>query len=225
MLDPKNIIRSSRRTLSLFLTPTGELVVKAPMKLPEYKIYDFVKSKEDWIVNRQRQILQNSYINRSVLTYNTFMFLGQELTPVISDKAKQIYKQDSTLIIPAKIAPELILKRVEKWLKTQASAILTERSAYFAKRLNLRALSVGTNNNKSRWGSCDTKARINLNWRSIMLPPNLFDYIIVHEFCHLLEFNHTRSFWAIVATILPDWKSVRNHLKQMGWLLHLFRQK
>lgn len=225
MLDPKNIIRSPRRTLSLFLTPAGELIVKAPLKLPEHKIYEFVKSKSDWISARQRQILQNSYINRSVLTYSTFMLLGQELTPVISNTAKQITKQDNMLLIPAKIAPDAILKRVEKWMKTQAAAILAERAGYFSQRLNLRAVSVETNNNRSRWGSCDSKRRINLNWRAVMLPPNLFDYIIVHEYCHLLEFNHTRNFWAIVATILPDWKALRKHLKQMGWLLHLFRPK
>ena len=224
MLHPQNIIRSQRKTLALFISPRGELIVKAPLKLPDNKIFEFVKSKENWIHARQKQILQNSYINKSVLTYNAFLYLGQELTPVISKSAKTVQKADNTLLIPAKYSPDVILKRVEKWLKNSAQAVLAERARYFGARLKLAPVAVTTNNNRSRWGSCDTKRRINLNWRTIMLAPNLFDYIVVHEYCHLLEFNHTKAFWSVVETILPDWKALRLHLKQMNWLLTLFRK-
>jgi hypothetical protein len=224
MLDPRNIYRSKRKTLALFVDLHGNLIVKAPERLPEGKIFDFVKSKQDWIAARQHQIRQNSYINRNVTTYNSFLFLGQELVPVISQKAKQITMQDGVLLIPARFSGEQVLKKVEKWMKTQADIILSERVKYFANRLKLQPSAIAINNNKTRWGSCDTRRKICLNWRAVMLPPNLFDYIVVHEFCHMLEFNHTKNFWAVVETILPDWRVLRKHLKQMNWLLMLFRK-
>jgi len=79
-------------------------------------------------------------------------------------------------------------------------------------------------NNKTRWGICSKDGKIALNWRVVMLPPRLIDYIMVHEFCHLLEFNHSKHFWQIVESILPNWKELRKHLKQLGWLLELFRE-
>ena len=223
MLDPRNIHRSKRRTLSLYIAPTGELIVKAPLKLTDAKIFDFVRTKQDWITMRQRQIMQNSCINRNVVAYNTFYYLGQELTPVISNSVKVITKSDNMLLVPAKTDQSLILRRVEKFLRERAKEVIDERARYFGTRLNLSAAEIKTNNNKTRWGVCDTKTRIAINWRAVMLSPALLDYIIVHEFCHLLEFNHTKNFWAIIETILPNWRAVRKNLKNMNWLLDLFR--
>jgi len=223
MLDPRNIYRSKRKTLALFIDVKGQLIVKSPMKLPEHKIMEFVRSKQDWILTRQRKIAENSYINRSVVTYNTFMHMGRELVPVICQKSKAIVHTSTSLVIPAKIPSDKLLKRVEKYFRGEAKNILEQRAMYFSNRLKLEYSAVAINNNKTRWGSCNTKREIFLNWRAVMLPPHLFDYIVVHEFCHLLEFNHTKNFWAIVETILPNWRVLRKQLKHMAWILSTFR--
>jgi len=209
--------------LSIYIDPKGDLIVKAPQNMPDRKIMDFIKSKGDWIRARQAQVEKNSHINRNVASYNTFYFLGMELVPVLSTKVKTITRQDNALLIPAKIDPEKIHKKIEKYLKDNAKAIVLERCAYFAQALNLQCTNVTTNNNKTRWGSCTHTREIAINWRAVMLKPALLDYIIVHEFCHLLEFNHTKNFWAIVQTILPNWRELRLKLKHIGWILLLFR--
>ena len=223
MLNPANIYRSKRRTLSLYIDPNGELIVKAPLNLSERKIFDFVKEKQDWIRARQAQIMKNSYINRDVVSYNMFLYLGRELIPVISADTREIIKSDGSLLIPAKLDQFKILKKVEKWLRACAQSVIRDRADYFSQVLKLAANSIGTNNNKTRWGSCSRDGNIAINWRAIMLKPELLDYIIVHEFCHLLEFNHTKNFWSVVQTILPGWRSLRTQLKQMNWILQLFR--
>ena len=223
MLDPRNIIRTNKRTLSLFVNVKGELIVRAPYKYPDYKIFEFVKGKEEWIRKKQAAIRNNSYINQSVICYNSYFFLGQELSPVISANVKDFVINSGVLYIPAKIPAEKILSKVERWYKKAALDIITERADYFRTRLRLSPEEISVNNNKTRWGVCDSHNRIAINWRAVLLPPNLLDYIIVHEFCHLLEFNHTKNFWAIVSTIIPDWRAVRIHLKRMGYLLMLFR--
>jgi len=197
--------------------------VQAPLKMSDRKIFEFIKSRESWIRARQEQIIKNSHINRNVATHNTFYFLGQELQPVINSKVKQITRQDNQMLIPAKIESNKVFKKIEKYLKDNAKQIIIDRASYFSQILKLRVENVVTNNNKSRWGSCSKSGEIAINWRAVMLKPNLLDYILVHEFCHLLEFNHTKNFWAIVETIMPNWHAVRAELKHYGWLLQLFR--
>lgn len=223
MLNPSNIYRSNRRTLSIHVDALGNLIVNAPEKLNDKKIFDFVKSRADWISARQAAVERNNHINRNVATYNAYYFLGRELTPVVSNKAKQITREDGNLLIPARFEPDKIPKKIEKYLRDTAKTIITDRSAYFRQILRLNPTQISTNNNKTRWGCCTRSREIAVNWRAMMLKPALLDYIIVHEFCHLLEFNHTKNFWAVVQTILPNWKSLRAELKHMGWLLQLFR--
>ena len=226
MVNPSNIIRSRRKTLAMFVDPNGELVVKAPLNLSDKKIYEFIKTKERWISSQQKRVLQTQYLNKSVLTYRTFLYLGRELQPIVENRAKRVERVDDYLYIPPKIAAlgeEKALKKIEKWLRDEAKIILHERMEVFSRKLNLGYTDFCTNNNKTRWGSCSRDGKIALNWRMIMLPPALVDYIIVHEFCHLLEFNHSKNFWALVGRVLPHWKDLRLQLKSLNWLLNLFR--
>jgi predicted metal-dependent hydrolase len=225
VVNPSNIFRSKRKTLSIYVDPTGELIVKAPTNLPDKKIFEFVKSRADWIRARQAAVKKNSYINPAVAEYNAFLFLGNVLTPVVcaDKKVTKILRHDGNLLIPAKYESDKILKKVDKYLRDSAKEIIAERVEYFSQTLKLRHSEFLVNNNQTRWGSCSRGGVIAINWRAVMLKPNLLDYIVVHEFCHLLEFNHTKNFWAIVETILPRWRDLRKELKLMAYLLQLFR--
>ena len=227
ILDPANIHRSNRRTLALFIDDHGTLIVKAPLKLSDRKIFDFINEKEDWIRRQQQRAAANAYINMGVMTYSNFLFLGNILTPTVSTKCKKISHADGLLFIPEKLAStgeSGVLKKIVKYLKDNAKQIVDDRCNYFCQRLSLTHASATTNNNKTRWGVCDLNGNIVLNWRVIMLPPKLIDYIVVHEFCHLLEFNHTREFWNLVEAVLPNWRVLRKELKQQNYLLNLFRK-
>lgn len=225
MLDPRNIIRTNKRTLSLLVNAKGELIVRAPYNYPESKIFAFIKEKEDWIIKKQNAIRSNSYINPNVVNYTLFLFLGKELTPLISSDVKEIMISDNKLLIPAKFPSEKILGKIEKWYRKVASEVLVERVHYMAQKLRLRPNEVTTNNNKTRWGVCDSHNNIAINWRAIFLPPNLLDYIVVHELCHLLEFNHTPAFWSVVGNVIPDYQIIRKHLKCLNYLILLFRKE
>lgn len=69
---------------------------------------------------------------------------------------------------------------------------------------------------KSRWGSCSRKKNLNFNTKLALLPMHLIDYVIVHELCHLAEFNHSHAFWALVAQTMPNWKVLRKELRALG---------
>ena len=225
MLDPRNIIRTNKRTLSLMVNANGELIVKAPYNYPDHKIFAFIKEKEDWIIKKQNAIRSNSYINPNVVNYTVFLFLGKELTPLIANDVKEILISDNKLLIPTRIPNDKILGKIEKWYRKVAAEVLVERVQYWAQKLRLRPNEITTNNNKTRWGVCDNHANIAINWRAIFLPPNLLDYIVVHELCHLLEFNHTQAFWNVVGNVIPDYQILRKHLKCLNYLILLFRKE
>ena len=69
---------------------------------------------------------------------------------------------------------------------------------------------------KSRWGSCSRKGNLNFNWKLIMAPPPALDYVVIHELCHLHEFNHSPRFWQLVAAQMPEYESWKKWLKQHG---------
>lgn len=99
--------------------------------------------------------------------------------------------------------------------KNEAFALVSERVKFYNKFYNFTFNKIYIKNQKTRWGSCSNKQNINLNYKIIFLPQRHQDYIIVHEMCHLKEFNHSRKFWALVERALPNYleikKELRNH--------------
>ena len=112
-------------------------------------------------------------------------------------------------------------RRVTAWLKRQAREVLTARSAVHADRLGLPAPTVSLNDARTRWGSCTTGAgAIRYNWRLILAPEGVLDYVAAHEVAHLLEANHGPRFWAVVERLSGDPSAARRWLKDPGAALH-----
>lgn len=97
--------------------------------------------------------------------------------------------------------------------KTEAYALAKIRVEYFNDFYNFKVNKITIRNQSTRWGSCSRKGNLNFNYKIALLPPRLADYLIVHELCHLGEFNHSQKFWNLVAKTFPDWLSLRNSLK------------
>lgn len=98
--------------------------------------------------------------------------------------------------------------------KDEAYALAKNRIDHFNKMYRFRFDTINIKNQKTRWGSCSKRGNLNFNYRIVSLPPKLADYIIVHELCHLREFNHSRKFWNLVAKTFPDYLDIRNELKR-----------
>ncbi len=100
--------------------------------------------------------------------------------------------------------------------KEQALLLAKNRIAYFNSIYNFGLNKINIRNQKTRWGSCSKKGSINFNYKIALLPARLADYIIIHELCHLSEFNHSPNFWNLVARAAPDYLEIRRELKQTG---------
>ncbi len=101
-------------------------------------------------------------------------------------------------------------------LARQALEVLPARTAYFARLLGVSYGRITIRNQKSRWGSCSAKGNLNYNCLLMLTPPEIQDYVVVHELCHRLEMNHSPRFWDHVASVLPDYRQRRDWLKKNG---------
>lgn len=97
--------------------------------------------------------------------------------------------------------------------KNKALALVKERAAMFNKIYDFTFEGIYIKNQKTRWGSCSKRKNLNLNYKIIFLPKKQRDYIIVHEMCHLKEFNHSHKFWALVGKALPDYLEIKRELR------------
>ena len=97
--------------------------------------------------------------------------------------------------------------------KDKALALVGERVRFYNKKYGFSFNKIFIKNQKTRWGSCSCKQNLNLNYKIIFLPKKHQDYIIVHEMCHLKEFNHSKKFWALVEKILPNYLDIKKELR------------
>lgn len=97
--------------------------------------------------------------------------------------------------------------------KDEALALVTERVTYFNQFYGFSYNQINIKNQKTRWGSCSAKGNLNFNYKILFLPEAVRDYVVVHELCHLKEFNHSRKFWNLVGQVIPDFQEIKNSLR------------
>ncbi len=98
--------------------------------------------------------------------------------------------------------------------REQARIFVENRLSYFNKFYNFKINRIAVKNTSARWGSCSSKRNLNFNYKIIYLKKELADYLIVHELCHLGQFNHSKKFWALVSKTIPDYVKINKKLKQ-----------
>ena len=101
-------------------------------------------------------------------------------------------------------------------LADEALKVIPERVEYFAKVIGVTYGKITVRNQKTRWGSCSSKGNLNFNCLLMLAPPEVLDYVVVHELCHRKQMNHSKAFWLEVAKVLPHYKEVRKWLKEEG---------
>lgn len=115
------------------------------------------------------------------------------------------------------VRPEERLSKEEiRQLASQALTVIPVRAEYYARKLEVTYGRITIRSQKTRWGSCSSKGNLNFNCLLMLTPPEVIDYVVVHELCHLREMNHSKRFWKEVEQILPDYRKQRQWLKENG---------
>ncbi|SHE54639.1 hypothetical protein SAMN02745164_00662 [Marinitoga hydrogenitolerans DSM 16785] len=214
------IIKSRRKTLSIIIDETGEVLVKAPKWLPDFEIKKFVFDKRIWIVSKMMKFKEKPLIKRKYESGEEFLFLGKNYKLITIEGNYDIGIQDGFLYISLKKEffdnTELKKTMILKWYKNEAKKIINRRLEYYSKLMKLKYGKVYIRDQKTRWGSCSGKNNLSFNFRIIMAPMRKLDYIIVHELAHIVYKHHQKEFWDYVSIYCNDYQESKKWFRENG---------
>lgn len=210
---------SDRKTLGIKVHPDNSVHVVAPFDSKMDKIEAKVKQKARWIIKQQNEFL--SYLpklaERKFINGETHLYLGRQyLLEINPYKKNEVKISRNKLIVNhiVKSKPESVL---EKWYIEKAELHFKKLIHEVLPLFNKYQVSTPTiqiKKMKKRWGSCSANGNIILNLELIKASKGSIEYVIIHELCHLIHHNHTKAFYELLDSIMPDWKKWKNKLEQ-----------
>jgi len=220
---PYLLERRTRRTVGMRITPEG-LLVRAPKRISQEQIERLLLTKINWIINKLKLHQDNQAAPMQWHDGAKLWLLGNELTLSIRHDAKNRAVEYEAgwlhIAMPTPEDEEAVARKVLQWYRKQAMTDFSRRVELLAAKLGVAKPRLFLSNANTRWGSCNSKSEIRLNWKLIQAPPHIINYVTAHELAHLKEMNHSARFWAVVESIFPEYKKAEKELKQLSPRLH-----
>jgi len=225
-LDYK-IIRSAKRKTIALQIKNNEVIVRAPNNTPLTFIQSLINQKTPWINEKLALYRQKpapvipTYLPNSVILINgneKKLHITYNTQPNVVLTEQTLELQLPLFVEKKSTNTDYLTKHIKKtlaqWLKTQAENYLEQRLFELSNQLQLVPTSYKVKRYKARWGSCNSKRELNFNYLLVMAPLWVFDYVIIHELCHLQHLNHSPQFWALLKKHMPNYQTAELWLKE-----------
>lgn len=205
-----------KKNISIKIENTGDIKVFSPIGVDLDYIDNLIIRKGNWILKTLNKIKQKNSIDN-----NKVIFLGEYYDLVINYSNKDnIFIDNSNIIINSTdLSRDYINTLLINWYKDLSIDIIGKRAMEISKNISIKPNKIIIKNQKSLWGSCNSKKEIRLNWRLVLMPYFVMDYIIIHELCHIRQMNHSKDFWKLVEFHCPKYKESKDWLKENGAML------
>jgi predicted metal-dependent hydrolase len=212
-----------RRTIGLKITAEG-LVVHAPKRINASQLQQVLLQKASWI-QQKLALRENNHVSpMQWVDGEPLMFMGQDIVLSLQHHAtnKAVVLQGNQLMVrsPQIDQQAFVARKVLQWFAQQALPDFKRRVELLAAQMGEKVTGVALSNARSRWGSCNSRRQIRLNWRLIQAPPHIIQYVICHEMAHLKEMNHSARFYAVQASLFPNHVQAEKELKALSAILH-----
>ena len=219
--------RTKRKTIGIKITTEGAVIVMAPSYVSEREIKKVLKTKENWVEKKKIEIKKAKEQMAGDLAFlkERLFYLGQlyqvdvVLEPEFLKPSVGLYGEKIYIMVPSFEEKEMKMM-LEQWYRMEAKKIIVDRVALYQEQIGVLVNQIRIKEQKTRWGSASSKGNLNFNWKLVMAPLEVLDYVVIHELCHLKETNHSSAFWKLVKQYDPDYKEHRNWLKEKGILLN-----
>ena len=221
------LVQAVRPNVMLKVLPEKGIWVYAPKSMHLREIDRLVCERADQLGDMQRQVdgrLEADRRAHPVTDGSPILIEGRRraLKLSVGSRARGAVNGDAfELALPRPEDDAAVRAAIRAVLSRMALARIRERLAFYAPRVGGRFGRVTIREQKTRWGSCTGKGNLNFNWKLIMAPPQCLDYVVIHELCHLHEFNHSPRFWALVSGQMPEYDVWRKWLKRHAEDLYL----
>ncbi len=219
-----DIIRSKRRKTMAITVRHGKASLRMPARLDLSYGEQFVHAKSAWIKQKLQQ--QPAPLPRHFRDGESLLFQGEPHSLKLSHGLpRNSIKLGAGLLEVGtrQQSPSSthIARLLKDWYKQQANTLLPRRTRELANQIGLQPRDIEIKTYRARWGSCALSGDIQLNWKLLMAPVAVIDYVIIHELCHLQHHNHSSAFWDLVETFEPNHRAHRAWLRQHGHQLDL----
>jgi len=214
------LIQSNRANVLFLALPERGIQVYAPKYMRLRDVDDMVRQRSDELKDMQRRVEQKLEADRwahPVTDGSPLLIEGNRCTLRLhrgARRAGELEGDEYHLTVPRPDNDPEVRAAIRATLSNRALERIRQRLNYYAPRVGRRPNRVTIRDQKTRWGSCSRKGNLNFNWKLIMAPPQALDYVVIHELCHLHEFNHSPRFWALVAGQMPDYEVWKKWLKE-----------
>ncbi len=224
-----DVVRTDRRTLGISIDSDKGIIVRSPETLPADRIEELVRSKAAWILQKLERVgeIKPAPAPREFLSGEKLPYLGRRYrlkvleAPALGGRDVKVKFYQGRFIV--KVAPEIysederrvaaVRRELIDWYRARAVVKLNERVDRYKTRVGVAPGRVKVKRQKKRWGSCSGKGNINFNWKLVMAPMSIVDYIVVHELAHLRYPNHSADFWGLVETLIPGYEDCKEWLR------------
>ena len=208
--------RSQRRTIGLAIDHRG-LRVGAPSRARIGDIENLIHQHGQWVLDKLAAWRDRAAPGQLEITDGTVIFvLGEPWTIALTSLGRARWQFGPGTIYLRPDATHHAGQLLERALHQKARTLFAERLALYAPRLGVACPALRLSSARTRWGSCNHRGDIALNWRLILMPLAIVDYVVAHELAHIREMNHSPRFWSVVEQLCPDWKARRLELRQLA---------
>lgn len=220
---PYHLERRPRKTVGMRISAEG-LIVHAPNRISQSQLEQLLLSKAGWI--RSKLEARQEYVVEPMQWRDdaSLLLLGNGIRLSVRhdtrNRAVEYLPGILSVALPTPDNQAAIARKVLQWYGKQAMADFSRRLELLSAKLGVPTPKLFLSNARSRWGSCNSKKEIRLNWRLIQAPPHIINYVTAHELAHLKQMNHSAKFWAVVESIFPDYKKAEKELKALSAQLH-----
>lgn len=209
------IKRSKRRTLAIVINRRGEIIVHAPIKYPDSKIFAFIDDKRQWIEKKVAEA-KATYDELTLSEGETISILGEEYSIRLIERAR-VRIDGQQIVLPTQDTKNKLVS----YLKRVAKDYLTKRVAELAEMHGFKYQSIKITSATSRWGSCSGSNALNFTYKLVLCPKSVVDYIIIHELTHTIIKNHSKRFYNHIAKIMPNYKVAEQWLKVNRYIIEM----
>jgi predicted metal-dependent hydrolase len=209
---------SRRRTLQITVDRTGELVLLAPRDVEEARLREFVLEKRFWIYTKlaEKDRLQTAVPTKSFVDGEGFLYLGRSYRLRLVDEQDVPLKLLNGRFMLRRDMLETAKTHLIRWYSGRAKLWLWEKVQDYIARMEAQPADLKVQDLGYRWGSCGKGDWLYFHWKTILLPPRIAEYVVVHELAHLHESHHTPEFWQRVERALPDFERRKIWLAEHG---------
>ena len=222
-----------KKTAAIHVTPAATVVISVPRDLEKERVCEIIEKRARWILEKKNFMSLRGHFNvtKEFVSGESFLYLGKQYRLKVT---KSSAKESACRLVAgrlqvqigedldAELHTEAVKKALMEWYRKHAEEKILERLPHITRKAGIKPKAVEIKSQNKRWGSCSRSGVVRFNWKVVMTPISVIDYVIAHELCHLIYGNHSAQFWMKLQTIYPEYKTKKDWLKEHSCTIENF---